>query len=64
MRISNEKYIINIEVDNTFTLNSVDNRYYNKVFKLHEGIDKSYIKTFSMSVVYEDKEVNIALVGD
>lgn len=64
MRVSNEKYNINIEVDNTYTLNSVDNRYYRKVFKLHEDINKSYMKTFSISVVYEDKEINIALVGD
>ncbi len=58
MRVSNEKYSITIEVDNTYTLDSVDNRYYSKVFKLNEDIDRSYMKTFSISVAYEDKEIN------
>ncbi len=64
MRVSSEKYNINIEVDSTYTLNSADNRYFSKVFKLHEDINRSYTKTFSISIVYEDKEINIALVGD
>lgn len=65
MFIENEFYKVRISKDETFTLNSTDNKPYDYVFNPSDMSrhDYLYIKTLSISIAYANKNKNIALIG-
>jgi len=63
MFIENEIYKVKIIRDETFTLNSTDNKPYHCVFNPDDMKRSDYYKVLSITVEYFDSEKRIALIG-
>ena len=64
MIIKGDKYIVEIEIDETYTVDSMDNRKYDYIFNT-EGYKRSdFYKALSISVSSENEGYSIVLVGD
>lgn len=66
MVLCNEKYYIEIKYDNTYTLNSTDNKYYDFTFIVPNGSIPNYPKALSLDIQFikEQRTISIVLVGD
>jgi len=64
MKLKNFNYEINIEIDTTYTLESMDNKKYDYVFNPNNLTRKDYTKVLGIEIknVYGNV-VNIALIG-
>lgn len=64
MQLKNLQYSIDIEIDNTFTLESTDNRPYDYIFNPEALTRNDYTKVFSIRISKGcDEPTNIALIG-
>lgn len=63
MYLENDKYIINIAVDTTYTVDSADNKPYDLVFNPANMKHNDYSKTFCIEVVIHEQTKTMALIG-
>ncbi|WP_312433219.1 hypothetical protein [Lacrimispora sp.] len=64
MHLENDKYIVNIAIDTTYTVNSADNKPYDMVFNPAVMKHNDLYKTFCIEVVKYDQTKTMALIGD
>ncbi|XME02141.1 hypothetical protein QYZ88_015905 [Lachnospiraceae bacterium C1.1] len=64
MIIKGDKYIVEIEIDETYTVDSMDNKKYDYVFNTEGYKHSDFYKALSVSVSSENEEYSIVLVGD
>lgn len=63
MILNNEVYEIEIVVDETYTINSTDNKHYDYVYNPNVLDDNDFINVFSIKIKSNEKVINIALIG-
>ena len=63
MLLNNQTYEIEIAIDETYTLNSTDNQYYDYVYNPNKLGDNDFINVFSIKIKSREKAISIALVG-
>ncbi|GLB29457.1 hypothetical protein LAD12857_13800 [Lacrimispora amygdalina] len=63
MHLENDKYIVNIAVDTTYTVDSADNKPYDLVFNPDNMKHNDYSKTFCIEVVMQEQTKIMALIG-
>ena len=63
MRLQNEKYVIDITIDEVYTINSTDNKPYDVVLMPDTQNDDFY-KTLAINVFSSKGKISIALIGD
>ena len=63
MHLQNANYVIDISEDETYTLQSVDNKHYDYIYNPCKLTRNNYIKTFSIRVSNGQAEHSIALIG-
>lgn len=64
MQLCNEKYKVNINLDETYTINSVDNKHYDVTINPSNRTRNDWIKIFSVKVESLSDDYTIALIGD
>lgn len=64
MLLQNEICNIKIDIDTTFTVESVDNRYYDLIFNPDRYHHNEFYKVLSINVDLYSEKISIALVGD
>lgn len=64
MNLRNEKCQIEIKIDETYTVESRDNRYYDIIFNPNNYTHNDFYKVVSINVNLLNKQYSIALVGD
>jgi hypothetical protein len=64
MRLENDLYMIQISIDTTYTVDSIDNRHYDIVLNPANMKRNSFSKTLSITVTECDHTRKIALIGD
>ncbi len=63
MILNNEFCEIEIALDETYTINSTDNKHYDYVYNTNELGINDFINVISIKIKSNEKEINIALVG-
>jgi hypothetical protein len=63
MYLENDKYIVNIAVDPTYTVDSADNKPYDLVFNPANMKHNDYSKIFCIEVVMHEQTKTMALIG-
>lgn len=63
MVLENEKYIINIDIDETYTIDSTDNRFYDVILNPFDYKHSDFTKTLAIHVDLFSKEYSIALIS-
>ena len=63
MYLENDKYIVNIAVDTTYTIDSADNKPYDLVFNPSNMKHNDYSKTLCIEVVFHEQAKTMALIG-
>lgn len=64
MNLENEKCQIEIKIDETYTVESTDNKYYDMIFNPDCYTHSEHYKVFSIVVNLNNEQYSIALVGD
>lgn len=64
MVLSNNLCTVNISIDEQFTVNSTDNKHYDKIYNLNNYRKSDYYRTTSIDIDLSSKKISIALVGD
>lgn len=63
MILNNEIYEIIIEVDETYNINSTNNKHYDYVYNPHKLDNHEFINVFSIHIKSNERVINIALIG-
>ena len=63
MLLNNQTYEIEIAIDETYTLNSTDNKHYDYVYNPNKLGENDFINVFSIKIKSKGKSTGIALVG-
>ena len=63
MLLNNQTYEIEIAIDETYTLNSTDNKHYDYVYNPNKLGDNDFINVFSIKIKSKTKDTRIALIG-
>ncbi|MDE6580414.1 MAG: hypothetical protein K2K41_07765 [Ruminiclostridium sp.] len=64
MVLSNDLCTVNVSIDEQFTVNSADNKHYDKIYNLNNYRKSDHYKTTSINIDLSPKKLSIALVGD
>lgn len=62
--IQNKIYKVKIALDETYTVESTDNKYYDVVLNLEDYHRSDWYKTFEITIYSDENEIRIALIGD
>ena len=63
MLLNNQTYEIEIAIDETYVLNSTDNKHYDYVYNPNKLGDNDFINVFSIKIKSRVKDTRIALIG-
>ncbi len=63
MLLNNQTYKIEIAIDETYTLNSTDNKHYDYAYNPNKLDGNDFINVFSIKIKSREKAISIALVG-
>lgn len=63
MIVNNEFYEIEIVTDETYTINSADNKFYDYIYNPSNLKNSDFKNVFSIKIKSTDKEISIALIG-
>lgn len=63
MKLSNDKYQVEILIDRTYTMQSTDNRHYDYTFNPNNLTRKDVTKAFNIHVYQNDNEKRYVLIG-
>ena len=64
MHLKNGLYDICIEEDNTYTINSADNKKYDYTYNPNDLTNNSFVKIFSLTINSNIQEIRVAIIGD
>lgn len=64
MELQNDKCNVKINIDTTYTIDSMDNKFYDIELNLSHIEHNDFYKVFSITIDLFYKQFHIALVGD